>query len=43
MLKEFRDFMMRGNVIDLAVAVIMGAAFTAIVNSLVQDILMPIL
>jgi len=43
MLKEFRDFIMRGNVIDLAVAVIMGAAFTAIVNSLVQDILMPIL
>lgn len=43
MIKEFRDFIMRGNVIDLAVAVIMGAAFTAIVNSLVQDILMPIL
>jgi large conductance mechanosensitive channel len=42
-IKEFRDFVMRGNVIDLAVAVIMGAAFTAIVNSLVQDILMPIL
>ena len=43
MIKEFRDFIMRGNVVDLAVAVIMGAAFTAIVNSLVQDILMPIL
>ena len=43
MIKEFRDFIMRGNVIDLAVAVIMGAAFTSIVNSLVQDILMPIL
>lgn len=43
MIKEFRDFIMRGNVIDLAVAVIIGAAFTAIINSLVQDIIMPIL
>ncbi len=42
MLKEFRDFINRGNVIDLAVAVIIGAAFTAIVNSLVNDIIMPI-
>jgi len=41
MLKEFRDFAMRGNVIDLAVGVIIGAAFGAIVNSLVKDILMP--
>ena len=41
MLKGFRDFMMRGNVIDLAVAVIIGAAFTRIVNSLVDDIIMP--
>jgi large conductance mechanosensitive channel len=41
MLKEFRDFAMRGNVIDLAVGVIIGAAFTTIVNSLVNDILMP--
>lgn len=43
MLKEFRDFITRGNVIDLAVAVILGAAFTAIVNSLVNDIVMPII
>jgi large conductance mechanosensitive channel len=43
MLKEFRDFIQRGNVIDLAVAVVMGAAFTAIVNSLVADIITPII
>lgn len=43
MIKEFRDFIMRGNVIDLAVAVIIGTAFTAIVNSLVNDIIMPII
>jgi large conductance mechanosensitive channel len=42
MLKEFRDFAMKGNVVDLAVAVIIGAAFGAIVNSLVADIIMPI-
>ena len=41
MLKGFRDFMMRGNVIDLAVAVIIGAAFTKVVNSMVEDIIMP--
>jgi large conductance mechanosensitive channel len=41
MLKEFREFISRGNVIDLAVGVIVGAAFTGIVNSLVNDILMP--
>lgn len=41
MLKEFREFISRGNVIDLAVGIIIGAAFTAIVNSLVNDILMP--
>jgi len=41
MLKGFREFMMRGNVMDLAVAVIIGAAFTKIVNSLVEDIIMP--
>jgi large conductance mechanosensitive channel len=41
MLKEFRDFIMRGNVLDLAVAVIIGAAFGAIVNSLVNDMIMP--
>ena len=43
MLKEFREFISRGNVIDLATAVIIGAAFTAIVNSLVNDIIMPII
>lgn len=41
MLKEFRQFVLRGNVLDLAVAVIIGVAFGAIVNSLVEDILMP--
>lgn len=40
-LDEFRKFAMRGNVIDLAVGIIIGAAFTSIVNSLVNDILMP--
>ena len=43
MIKEFRDFISRGNVMDLAVAVIIGAAFTAIVTSLVDDIIMPII
>ncbi len=38
---EFRDFAVRGNVVDLAVGMIIGAAFTSIVNSLVTDILMP--
>lgn len=42
MLKEFRDFAMRGNVVDLAVAVVIGTAFTAIVTSLVDDIIMPL-
>lgn len=42
MLKEFRDFINRGNVIDLAVAVIIGGAFGAIVTSLVNDVLMPL-
>jgi len=41
MLKEFRDFAMRGNVIDLAFGVIIGAAFGSIVSSLVNDIIMP--
>jgi large conductance mechanosensitive channel len=41
-LKEFRDFAMKGNVVDLAVGVIIGAAFGAIVTSLVGDIIMPI-
>jgi large conductance mechanosensitive channel len=40
---EFRAFIMRGNVIDLAVGIIIGAAFTGVVNSLVRDILTPIL
>ena len=39
MLKGFRDFILRGNVMDLAVAFIMGAAFNAIVTSLVKDVL----
>jgi large conductance mechanosensitive channel len=43
MLKEFRDFAMKGNVVDLAVAVIIGAAFGAIVTSLVGDIIMPLI
>lgn len=41
MLKEFRDFAMRGNVVDLAVGVIIGTAFGKIVSSLVADIIMP--
>ncbi len=41
MLQEFKAFIARGNVIDLAVGVIVGAAFTAIVNSLVTDVIMP--
>ena len=43
MLKEFRDFAMKGNVVDLAVGVIIGAAFGAIVSSLVGDIIMPVI
>lgn len=39
--KEFKTFAMRGNVIDLAVGVVIGAAFTSIVNSLVNDVIMP--
>lgn len=42
MLKDFRDFAMKGNVVDLAIAVIIGAAFGAIVNSMVGDVIMPI-
>ena len=42
MLKEFREFAMRGNVVDLAVGIIIGAAFGAIVNSLVGDVIMPV-
>jgi large conductance mechanosensitive channel len=43
MLKGFRDFILRGNVMDLAVAFIMGAAFSAIVTSLVKDVLMQLI
>src|SRR3974390_3023809 len=43
MLKEFREFAMKGNVVDLAVGVIIGAAFGAIVNSLVGDVILPII
>ncbi|MDO8755659.1 MAG: large conductance mechanosensitive channel protein MscL, partial [Anaerolineales bacterium] len=41
MLKQFKEFVMRGNVLDLAVAVIIGGAFGKIVSSLVNDMLMP--
>jgi large conductance mechanosensitive channel len=41
MLKEFKTFIMRGNVVDLAVGIVIGAAFGAIVNSFVSDVLMP--
>lgn len=43
MLKEFKTFIMRGNVVDLAVAVIIGSAFSAIVGSLVADIITPLI
>ena len=43
MLKEFKDFINRGNVVDLAVAVVLGGAFGAIVNSLVNDLIMPLI
>jgi len=43
MIKEFREFITRGNVIDLAVGIIIGGAFTAIIGSLVADIIMPII
>ncbi|MGO8718007.1 MAG: large conductance mechanosensitive channel protein MscL [Acidobacteriaceae bacterium] len=43
MIKGFRDFVLRGNVVDLAVAVVIGAAFTGIVNSLVKDIINPLI
>ncbi len=43
MVKEFREFIMRGNVIDLAVAVVIGAAFGAVITSFVADILTPLL
>ena len=43
MMKEFKDFAMRGNVMDMAVGIIIGGAFTPIVKSLVDDILMPVI
>ena len=43
MLKEFRQFIMRGNVVDLAVAVVIGAAFGAVVTALVSDIITPLI
>ena len=43
MLRDFRDFAVKGNVIDLAVAVIIGAAFGKIVDSLVKDLIMPVI
>ena len=43
MLREFRDFVARGNVLDLAVAVIIGAAFATIVTSLTDDVIMPLI
>lgn len=42
MLKEFKDFLLRGNIIALAVAFVMGTAFAAVITALVQDIVMPI-
>ncbi|MFD2174506.1 large conductance mechanosensitive channel protein MscL [Rhodobacter lacus] len=43
MLKDFRNFIARGNVVDMAVGIIVGAAFTAIVNSMVSDLINPII
>lgn len=43
MLKGFRDFILRGNVLDLAVAVVIGGAFSSIVNALVKDIITPLI
>lgn len=43
MIREFRDFILRGSVLDLAVGIVIGAAFTAIVNSLVADLLTPLI
>ena len=43
MLKEFKDFLMKGNIVDLAVAFVVGLAFAAVVNSLVNDLIMPII
>src|SRR6186997_2387734 len=43
MLKEFRDFLLRGNIVELAIAFVMGVAFAAVVNSLVDNLVMPII
>lgn len=43
MLKEFREFAMKGNVVDMAIGIVIGAAFGAIVNSLVTDLIMPVI
>lgn len=43
MLKDFRQFLLRGNVVDLAVGIVIGAAFTAVVNAFVKDLLTPII
>ena len=43
MLKEFRAFILRGNLVDLAIAVVIGAAFTAVINALVKDLLTPLI
>ena len=43
MLREFRDFLLRGNIVELAVAFVMGLAFAAVVNSLVNNLLMPVI
>lgn len=43
MLKEFREFALRGNVVDLAIGVIIGAAFNGLINSIVNDLIMPII
>ena len=43
MIKEFKDFVMKGNIVELAVAVIIGGAFGAIVSSLVDDVITPLL
>ena len=43
MVREFRDFLLRGNVVELAVAVVIGAAFGAVINSFVADVLTPLL
>ena len=43
MLKEFRDFLMRGNLVELAVAFVIGLAFAALINSFVNDLIMPVI